>query len=269
MKASVDRTSILIGERIRFTLEADVPESQPIRFFSIDTIEHFEFLDKGKTDTSNTTSGTKLRQQFLLTSFDSGRWVIPSYPLDETGSIRTDSIMIDVGFTPFDTSKPYNDIKDIIEVTVEEKKENYWYYIAAAGTVIVFLVIYLLTRKKKPATAAATAENPYQEAMKQLDLLRRTELSTKEYYTKLTDIFRSYLAKRKNISSMQKTTDELAMQLKAVQKENSQYNQLTQVLRLSDFVKFAKYQPAAEDNRQAFDIIKNTIQTIENSSGDE
>jgi len=262
VKANIDRNSILIGERIRLTLEADIPENQPIRFFTIDTIDHFEFLEKGKIDTLNTSSGTMLRQHILLTSFDSGIWVIPSYTLDRQNEIKTDSLIINVGFTPFDTGQAYHDIKDIIGVEVEKKKENYWLYIAA-GAVFLLLIAYLLTRRKKPKATVEMIVNPFDEAMQQLGALQKLNLPVKEYYTRLTDIFRTYMAKRKNISSLQKTTDELVTQLRTLHMNPEDYQKLANVLRLSDFVKFAKYQPVAEDDRLALGIIKNSIQVIE------
>ena len=262
VKAGIDRNSILIGERIRLTLEADIPENQPIRFFVIDTIDHFEFLEKGKIDTINTSSGTMLRQQLLLTSFDSGIWVIPSYTLDRQNEIKTDSFIINVGFTPFDTAQAYHDIKDIIGVEVERKKKNYWVYIGA-GAVFLLLMVYLLARRKKPKTPIEKIVNPFEEAMHQLDTLQKQNLPVKEYYTRLTDIFRTYMAKRKNISSLQKTTDELVTQLRALHLNPEDYQKLSNVLRLCDFVKFAKYQPVAEDDRLALGIIKNSIQSIE------
>jgi hypothetical protein len=42
-----------------------------------------------------------------------------------------------------------------------------------------------------------------------------------------------------------------------------QFEKLSQVLRLSDFVKFAKYMPSAEDDRDTFDTIKRAIGEIE------
>ena len=262
VKANIDRNSILIGERIQLTLEADIPENQPIRFFTIDTIDHFEFLEKGKIDTLNTSSGTMLRQQLLLTSFDSGIWVISPYSLDRQNEIKTDSFIINVGFTPFDTAQAYHDIKDIIGVEVEKKKENYWLYIAA-GVVFLLLMIYLLTRRKKPKPTIETIVDPFEEAMHQLDGLQKQNLPVKEYYTRLTDIFRTYMAKRKNISSLQKTTDELVTQLRTLHMNPEDYQKLANVLRLCDFVKFAKYQPGVEDDRIALGIIKNSIQSIE------
>ena len=49
-----------------------------IRFFQLDSLPHFEFLNKQKIDTTNTGTGTVLSQVIRITSFDSGHWVIPS-----------------------------------------------------------------------------------------------------------------------------------------------------------------------------------------------
>ena len=265
VKANIDRNSIMIGERIRLTLEANIPENQPIRFFAIDTIDHFEFLEKGKIDTVNTSSGTMLRQQLLITSFDSGKWIIPSYTLDRQNEIKTDSFIINVGFTPFDSAQDYHDIKDIIGVEVEKKKKSYWIYIIA-GVGLLLLMFYLLTKRKKPKATVETIVNPFEEAMHQLEALQKQNLPVKEYYTRLTDIFRTYLAKRKNILSLQKTTDELVTQLRTLHINTEEYQKLANVLRLCDFVKFARYQPAAEDDRLALGIIKNSIQSIEKTA---
>lgn len=263
VRADVDRNTILIGERLKLTIEADIPENQPIRFFLIDSIDHFEFIDKGKIDTINTSSGTRLRQQFVLTSFDSGRWVIPSYELDTQNAIKTDSFVINVGFLPFDTAQPYHDIKDVIPVEIEEKKKTNWYYFVAAGIIVLLILVYFFTRKKKHAPAPEILVDPFDEAMKQLELLPKQNLTPKEYYTRLTDIFRNYLAKRKNISSMQKTTDELVGQLRSLKLNDEYFQPLSQALRLCDFVKFAKYTPSAEDDRLVAGVIRNSIQVIE------
>ncbi len=111
VRATVDRNNILIGEQINLVLEAEIPENEPISFFTVDSIDHFEFLQKGKIDTVNTSKGTELKQLFRLTSFDSGRWVIPAYSLAHSESLRTDSIVVNVGFLAMDTTKDYNDIK--------------------------------------------------------------------------------------------------------------------------------------------------------------
>ena len=111
-----------MASQLQLTLEVDVPENEPIRFFQLDSLPHFEFLNIQEIDTVNTGSGTVLTQVIHITSFDSGHWVIPSLSIGE--NVATDSIPVDVGFSPFNPDQPYHDIKEIIEVTPEERKEK-------------------------------------------------------------------------------------------------------------------------------------------------
>jgi hypothetical protein len=262
VKATVDKNRIVIGERIRFTLEADIPENEPIRFFIIDTIPHFE-LDKQRIDTTNTSEGTFLRQVISITSFDSGHWVIPSFSLGEKAN--TDTIPIDVSFSQMDTTKGYHDIKDIIDVKPPEEKKTEWLWYAIGGgvLVIVLLLIYFLRKKKPAVVAAAPVIDPYQDAMEQLEKLRKEKTGPKEYYSRLVDIFRLYVLRKRDVHSLQKTTDDLVVQLKTIQISKEQFEKLAQALRLSDFVKFAKYVPSAEDDRNVFETVKDSIAAIE------
>ena len=263
VNATVNTNRILIGQPFTLTLSVEVPENEAIRFFSLDTIPHFEFLEKQNIDTTNTNTGTKLTQTFRMTSFDSGSWVIPAFVLAE--KISTDSIPMEVTFSPFDPNQPYHDIKDVIDVK-EEKKKQWWWY-AIGGGLLLILIVYLLLRKKPVPKAKATAPSvdPYQEAMAGLDKLKKQRPEIKQYYSSMIDIFRMYIYRRKNIQSLQETTDDLVLQLKSLQLGNEQLNKLAQAMRLGDFVKFAKYQPAEEDNQQSMEIIRNSIIEIEKS----
>ena len=271
VRASVDKNSILIGEHINLVLEADIPENDPIGFFAVDSITHFEFLQKGKIDTTNTNKGTILKQLFRITSFDSGQWVIPSYHMPQSEDLKTDSIIINVGYLPMDTTKDYNDIKEIIEVNAKKKMDWTWYYVGG-GVLLVLLLIYLLTRKKKKKSSVQVAQeqkiiDPYTEAIQQLEILQKENLlakdETKLYYSRLTDIFRVYVEKRKNIHSLQQTTDDLVYQLKNIHLDKERYDQLAGALRLVDFVKFAKYIPTDADHVNVYATIKKTIEQIE------
>jgi hypothetical protein len=102
--------------------------------------------------------------------------------------------------------------------------------------------------------------------MKQLAGLEKNKLEAKELHTRLVDVFRLYVLRKKNIISLQKTTDGLVGQLQYVITEKEYFIQLQQALRLSDYVKFAKYTPSSEDNRGAIESIKNTIRYIEQNN---
>jgi len=262
VRASVDRDSILIGEPINLRLEAEIPENAPIRFFAIDTIPHFEFLDRGKIDTANTSGGTRLVRIMQITSFDSGRWVIPSLTIGD--EIRTDSMPISVGYSEFDRNQDYHDIKDIIDIEKEEEEKKTWWYLLGAGLLLLLAVaIFIMRRKKVVVPVMQAPVDPYAEAVANLKNLRDRNPERKEYYSSLVDIFRLYIMRKKGIHSLQKTTDDLVLQLKNIGMHRENFDSLAQALRLSDYVKFAKFVPGQQDDINAFESISKAIDEIE------
>jgi hypothetical protein len=263
IKANVDKNHIVIGEQIHLILEADFPLHEPMRFFLVDSIPHFEILDRRKIDTVDNNEGIKFSQTLTLTSFDSGHWVIPALELPGDKPMVTDSIPIDIGFSPFDPNQDYHDIKDVVDVQTQKKKKEDWYWYLIASVVLVAAIVYLLLRKKKPTVSKIPLVDPFTEAKQELEKLRRENSPTKLFYTRLVDIFRLYVLRRKQIASLQKTTDDLVVQLRSLKLPENDFNKLAQVLRMSDFVKFAKYEPSDIDRQESFKIIKSSIETIQ------
>ena len=263
-RSSVDKNKILLGEQFNLILQAKFSSKEPISFFDIDSIPHFEILERKKIDTLDDRREIELKQTLVLTSFDSGHWVIPSLRLAARKSLVTDSIPVDVAFSsPFDPKQPYHDIKDVIDVerTKPEQQTN-WYWFAAAGFLVLLLIIYLLTRKKKPV-AKAVAIDAYQEAKTQLAKLEKEQLDSKMFFTRLVDIFRWYLQRRTDIVSFEQTTANLVIQLRSLNLAQQEYDALGQSLMLSDFVKFARYEPTDREKKVSFDVIRNSIEKIE------
>ncbi len=263
INATVDKNRILIGEPLQLTLETTLSSESVKLLNEFGNIPHFELLDKPILDTTIKNGASFLRAVYKITSFDSGHWVIPSFVL--SNKIKSDSIPIDVVFSDFNPDQNYHDIKDIIEIEAKAKKNWIWYIVTGVGVLLLF--VYFFSRKKKiPVQAViAPALNPLEEAMKQLEILQNQKSSGKAFHTKLIDIFKLYVLKKKNILSLQKTTDDLVAQLKPVLNDNEIYNQLQQALRLSDYVKFAKYVSSTEDDRTTFETILKTIKKIEQS----
>jgi hypothetical protein len=268
-KASVDHQQILIGEPIRLELEAQVPLGTDSAWTPVDSLAHFEFIDRGKIDTQISDQGKTFRQTIVLTSFDSGGWTIPAMVLSLGGQIYlTDSIPIQVSYSKYDPSQDYRDIKDILAV-----ENPYTRYIAwtlgllTLGSLLALL--YLLTRKSKQAPAVARSVpslSPYDEAVRALEELKKTRLwengRVKLFYTELNDIFRRFIERRLAMSSMERTNEELILTLRNMKWPDDEYFRLVSTLRMSDFVKFAKYLPQAEDNLQDFDVIRTSIDTL-------
>lgn len=263
VKAYTDKARILIGEPLLLTVEVTVPEREAIRFVDVDSIAHFEWLKKPVTDTVNTGSGTRLKAVYTLTSFDSGHWVIPSFEL--SGGLKTDTIPVDVVFSDFNPEQPYHDIKDILEADPVEAKARWWWYVASGIILLLLLLLYFRLKRKKPETpvlAVATIQ-PYDEAMKALALLAQEKMTPRIFHTRLAEIFRLYIFKKKNLLSLQKTTDDLVLQLADVGLEKPVYDAMAQALRIGDFVKFAKYASSPADDEAALVAIRKSIDAIE------
>ena len=62
---------------------------------------------------------------------------------------------------------------------------------------------------------------------------------------------------------MQKTTNDLVIKLQTLKPDKEKFDALTQALRMSDFVKFAKYQPSASDDEECWLAIRNGIDELE------
>jgi len=264
IKASVNKNKTLLGEPLVLTIESYFPSGSKIQFEQIDTIAHFEFLDKPVIDSSSENGGIKVIGKYTITSFDSGHWVIPSFTLAK--GVKTDTIPIDVVFSDFNPEQDYHDIKDIIEVKTKKEVVPWWVY-AIAAVLLLLTVVFFARRKKKPVVIAKEkiVVNPYEEAMQQLTDLQKENPDTKTYYVELTNIFRLYIFRKKGILSLQKTTDDLILQVKDVVNDKGKFDKLSQALRLSDFVKFAKYIPEEGDKQTSYSDILNSIKLIEGS----
>ncbi|MDZ4810428.1 MAG: BatD family protein [Bacteroidota bacterium] len=265
IRASVDKKKILIGEPIQLTIETYLSPAAGKKFPVIDTIEHFEFIGEPIIDTADKNGSRSFKGIYKITSFDSGHWVIPSFTLSQ--DVKTDTIPIDVVFSEFDPNQDYHDIKDILEVKSLKKKTEWWWYVAGGVLLLALLLLYLRRRKKhEPVAVPKIMISPYEEAMKQLEQLQRNKPEAKQYHSVLTDIFRLYIFRKKGILSLQKTTDDLVIQLKSLNLAKEQFDKLSQSLRLSDFVKFAKYIPTSEDDKICFEEIKKSIIILEQSN---
>jgi hypothetical protein len=272
LKATVDKQKIVIGEPIQLMLEATVPGDAPLTWPNLDSLPHFEFIQKGKVD-STVKSGERYYRQYLtVTSFDSGAYAIPRLTFIEGNKkYFSDSVRIDIGYSKFDPSKDYHDIKDIIEVPNPFARWFPW-IVGGVALVCLALVVWLI-RKRKMLKAGAAAKDepqltPYEEAiaqLRQLELQKHllSEGAAKTYYSRLGDIFRYFLLRRLGIASLAETSDELIGQLRRLSLPGEQFAALSDTLRMSDFVKFAKYQPGLAEGEQHHQAIRDAIEMLE------
>jgi hypothetical protein len=258
---SYDKQRILLGEQIGVTVKAFVDKGKSLDNFPLDTIPHFEVLQSSKVDTAVVSGTLQLSQTLTITSWDSGRWNVPTVI---AGGVPSKPVAIDVTFTsPWNPAQPYHDIKGIVPVKNPGKSTWWWYVIGLAVLIALFLLFFPGDKKEKGELEVD--KSAYKKALQQLEKLEKEKpADARQYYTELVNIFRAYLKGAKGIQSFSKTTDDLSIQLQAQKMPSTDYNQMVQALRLSDLVKFAAYRPDEGMNRTALNTIKQSITTIEN-----
>jgi hypothetical protein len=278
VKTSVDKSNILIGQQINYRVSTSMPDNTyRLSWLSIpDSIGNFNVITKNKIDSSYSNGNLNFSQDIVLTSFDSGRQVIPPLMLtastldgDSTFNLFTDSIAVNVTYSPTDSIMPFHDIKNIIEV----KKSFPWWAWALVALGVILLIIWILFlfkffKKKKDVKIFESKLSPYDEAMQSLNELEKDNLlqqnKFKEYHSSLTDIFKRYLSRKTNTYQLHLTTDELLMELKGLDLSKEQISEFASSLRMGNVVKFARYTPPAYENEKAFLQTKEMITAIHN-----
>ena len=266
---TADRQAILIGEPIRLTITVRSTPGHSLFIQVPDSLAHFEVLTRSKIDTVADKTLLQLQQVVTLTSFDSGHWVIPSFDLAGT-DIITDSVGVDVGFLPMKAQDQLRDIKDIIPVNVTIP----WWLVGVSALVLAALVFLfvksLRSKKAKTISAGATADPPYEEAIKALEALQVPVASAdiKPYYTRLDSILKRFLSRSYGWNTSQFTTSDLLIHLQDTVTDPRERSAIAETLRLEDAVKFARFFPgndlhlqAREQVRKALDILHKTSKT--------
>ncbi|MEO8412511.1 MAG: hypothetical protein ABI472_02585 [Ginsengibacter sp.] len=277
IKTSVDKNNILIGEQFHFRVSTSMPDNTyRLSWFILpDTIARFQVVRQNKIDSSFINGNLNFSQDITLTSFDSGRQVIPSLALnvetlqgDSSFNLLTDSIPVNVSFAPMDSVKTFHDIKEIIEV----KKEWPWWWWALLAVAVVLLVLWILflTKffKKKINTLDLFNARlpPYDEAMQSLTELENAQWlqqnEVKKYHTRLTEIFKRYLSRHTKTYKMYLTSDETLMELDQYGLEKEQLFAYANCLRMGNAVKFAKFIPSQTDSEKCLQQTKEMISAI-------
>lgn len=270
--ATADKDAILIGQPVRLLLDVRMPLGAKVTWFNLDTIPGFEFIEKGNVDTIQGVDGKKVQQTITITSYDSGHQVIPKLSLKVgEATYSTDTIGIEVGYTPYNPESDYRDIKEIEEVPNPSAGQIPWIIGGITLLALAAIAWLLWAKKKKPELPVMPAKpelTPYEEAIQTLDALKQKgwpqPAESKYFYTQLNDVLRIFVMRKLKISSLEKTNQELIGALRTLNSDPEQFRQMAHALQIADFVKFAKYTPDAADNEQNFNSIRSAITILNN-----
>lgn len=272
--AKIDTNIIKIGDQLKLSLQVKYQSNINLSWLNIpDTINKIEVVERLKTDTLNSSNFITQKQNLIITSFDSGYHVIPPFIFSfkksgdtTTYFTETEPLLLTVQTVAVDTTKAFKDIKQPLEVPFTFQEALPYIIGILILTGIIFLMYYFFKRRKKiiPSIIPRIPSKPPHEvalaALRQLEsekLWQKGKL--KLYYSRLSDIIRTYIEYRFHINALELTTYETLKNYNPIDGDNS-IEKLKPLLELSDLVKFAKANPIASENEISFN---NAVKFVE------
>jgi hypothetical protein len=267
--AHVDSTDYVVGDPITVKLEVHHPEGTRLLGAVFDTTGGFILLDQHPLATPG---ATMTRGEYVVARYDSVQTYIPpitvSYilPGDTTHRAATShAIAIAVRTVSVDTSQAIKDLRPPLSIPLSLRE-----IVLYAGALVllaglVWLAIWWWRRRKRATGEAYTppARPAHVVAMEELALLKEKKLwqqgLLKEYYSELTEILRRYIENRYSQPALEETTDEIIIGLRKLRFPVELLNEIEEMLRSADLVKFAKQRPGINEHENAMALVYDII----------
>ena len=268
LRSRLSRDSILIGDQIDWTIDLHLAPGEGVR---IDTpvdnpVPGVEALSKLLVDTLSAKKGAMdLRGRIVLTSFDSGSYVLPPlYVLIARTDGRIDTLeyagpTLEVTTIPIDTAtfQPY-DIKGQIRYPLTFKEVIPWVGLALLVAALVWLLVRWIRLRRQNRDffgKPVVKDPPHIVALRSLEKTRAQKLwqagKQKQFYTQVTDAVRQYIAARYEIPALEQTSAEMFQDLEGKDIDPALTDKLKDLFTTADFVKFAKHAASDEENENA------------------
>ena len=268
----VSKNEIKIGEQIQLTLKTKVNEKDLVVFPDLDSIGKLEVVASFPPEKIKKANQIEWIKKYNLTQFDAGRYKIPSLEVVvNKKKINSESIEISVVDVAVDTTKQkMHDIKEDESINLEKTKQKpelsdkevlLGLLFALVLGAIFYLILRLKHRNKKKSEQYIS---PYNKAFLRFSEVNN-QSNSKEYYSALTEIIKSYFEKTLEFSALESTTEQFIFKLKnAVAEKQFEISEITisQIEKLftkADLVKFAKISVSEEEQNTDKKVSENII----------
>lgn len=272
--AKLDSNEVLIGRQVNLNIELLSPDKVKILWADVlDSLNNFEIIEDSGIQKSDSDSIYKEYRNFIITSFDSGAYEIPSFTfvyekkgfadpfIASSNPLELKFISVEV-----DTNVDIMDIKGPLDSPLSFEEILPYLIAVLAIAAIIFGVYYFLKKRKvkKPQEERFDPKiPPHVWALESLRKLAEKELwqndRIKEYYIELSSIVRIYIERRYELDAMEMVTDEILQSLQSRNIKQENIDMLERLLRLADLAKFAKYKPLLNENSGSLELAETFV----------
>ena len=263
----LSKDKIVIGEQVTLRIEIQgVSADEVLQDFKFpDSVNHIEILAD-----SIDGAGSAFVHTLTLTSFDSGYWQFPAYELTLANNTKLESQPVDISVLPVDVSnlEDYHDIKDILDV---DAANNWWIIaaIVALGLLSLFALLWVVTNNAPAQQEIAPKSDLaglYDQLVRRLVILegesKAGNISNAEVYKETTHLSRSFTDTAYAVQTAHLTTGEYMLRMKGNLPDAETETGYFQFLRLADAVKFARYEPPADETNRIFTVLKTMAEQV-------
>lgn len=260
VRSEVSKDSMMIGDQAIYTLRVEASERVEFRMPVLyDTLgRHLELLSLPESDTLRSDGRMTVTQRYLMTGFEPGMQMIPAQEVlyavgNSVDTARSMPLMIQVIEPSVDTTQQIKPIKPPLNTPLTLREILPWLGIGLGGILVTTLVVLLvrrhLRRRSHPEEFLARNQEPaHVVAFRELDKLKEQKIwekgEVKQFYTRLTEITRTYIERQYGIPAMESTTEEILRDFRRSNPEDTLLDEiLKELLELADLVKFAKENP--------------------------
>jgi low affinity Fe/Cu permease len=266
--ATLDTNAILIGQQINFTITNKINTTEVWPAYDEFLVEGVEIIKASEIDTAD----GLIRQQFIITAWDSGSYYIP--PISFSINNKTEGLLINVQTVILEEGSELKDIKQPINAPIGWS--DIWPWLLAF--LIISLIIYILKKyvfikKEKVITVKPKVIIPADiTALKKLTKLENEKIwqegNIKEYHSQLSEIIRRYTENRFEFIALELTSDEILEKLKSILSDEKLSN-LRTLLQRADLAKFAKSKPVDTENKESMFLAKQFVRETKQTKEDE
>jgi len=266
VRSSFDKDSLMIGKQLHYKIEVESqPDVDVILPEYRDTITaEVEVLRSFPADTSVTDESRIITSKYLVTSFSPGWNTIPPQPVafrrgELADTVYTTADLLTVLAPEVDTTLAFRPVKPPEYAPVTFAEIFPWMLTGIGGFLLITLIWALLwiwlRKEKEPRPVVDEPREPaHVIAFRELERLRTEKLpengKVKEFYSRLTEVIRLYMARQFGIHAMESTSLEILEAFTVYNTGGEDLNgKLERLLMLADLVKFAKEDPAPEENK--------------------
>lgn len=255
----VDRTTVTIGDPIRYTLVVECPEgTRVVPPMDDASWAPFDVKDVRQAPPAALPGGRmRHAREYVLVSYETGTQMVPAVSVtgqDRSGSVQVRTAPIAITVASVNPSGVFDDVRPLKgPVSPGQSGWGWWAVgltlcaaVAAGGSVWRIRRGRRRARVPPPPPWMAARDGLRQLAAEQC--VERGLL--KEQYERLGGILRAYLAARYQMIGDGRTTEELVEALRD-RMDLSAVEQIRQFLVTCDLVKFARYAPSAAEAEEA------------------